>query len=236
MEQFLLYVEKLYSNFGWWALLIVAVVTALMIPTNIGVKALFNLAVSSTEKSTKLEESVKTTRIQQIERIRKVVSSLVVFVIAIVVLYLFEWIFGSKNYNFSYIISASLPTGICSMFVWALIKAIKDIGIVPVITKIAETLETSGYLSKLLASIDMDETTKKIIYEFIKDKVNKYANGDSAKVEEYLSSTSLANDVGNLIKLNGITTNIASIAQQFIEIAKSKLITTKKTEETNNAN
>lgn len=219
MEQFLMYVEKLYTTFGAWALAMIAVTFLVMIPINIGVKALFNLVI---EKKLVKNENATTT---ELERLRKMSSTVIVFIVAIVVLYLFEWIFGSKNYDFSYVLANCFPIGVCSMALWSIVKSIKQVGFEPVITWIASKLETSGHISKLLSAIDIDENVKVEIYKAIETKIK---TTDTSKVESYVN-TQLSNDVASLLKLYGITTNISTVAKQFYDVLKTKYISTEET-------
>lgn len=218
MEQFLVYVQELYTLFGWWALAIVLTTVVCMIPINKGIKYLFNRLSLSTEAKS---DDTTETKITQINRLRKVVSSICVFVVAIIVLYLFQWIFGTQNYNIEYILSNCIPIGMCAMFAWAIIKSIKEAGVLPVVSWIAEKLETTGYIDKLFENIPIDKKISESVYKMLKSKI---ATISTDETDSYFND-GLYGDITSLLDVFNITENVDSLTASIAEIIKNKFST-----------
>jgi|GEM_PF-5299542 hypothetical protein len=172
--------QKLFSIYGWWSFALVGVSFALMLPVNYGFSKLFAVAGVTALK----------------ERLRKVITSLFVFVIAGGTIAAFTVAVAKNELSFSIVYQGSIPCAILAMLVWSLYKLIRDVGIKPVLKAIADSKE----FGKRLDEIIPDPNLKNIVKEYIDQKLETVETIDLEKraVEEIQIGKELA------VKLTGL--------------------------------
>lgn len=198
MEKILDYVSQLYINFGWYFLAIVAFVTLIMIPINLLVKKLF-----SKSKST------------QMSRLCKTITQVMVFVMSGVSITIFSLIFKHK-FNFEFVLINLVPTGVCAMVLWTLIKFARDLGFRDLCVYLANNAE----VKKLLSKVKLDHSVKTAIYDSLLELVNN-TDGDNkdiviAKADEIRTRATQM--------LQGFVEQPTQLAEQFVEILQKKFI------------
>ena len=205
-------VKVLYGTYGWWSIAIVVVVMALMIPVNFGIKKAF-------EKQTD----------EKIVRLRKLISAVLVFVVAIAVLYFFEWVFGDHNYNIGYILTNCIPVALMTMVLWTIIKVIRDIGFLPFIRWISGKLSESKYFKEMYAAIEIDDKIKDTIYSALTNMIGKNTDGTTEKIDEYFNANKQV--IYNFIKSTLSCAKESADAKQVMDQFHALFTVTNKEEE-----
>lgn len=197
-EQIFTYGKQLYSWFGWWSVAIVCAVTLIMIPINLLIKKIFERAKSDS-----------------VVRIRKTISSLMVFVVAFGTLALACLIF-KMPFTFGFGLVGCVPTGALAMVVWAIIKVIVDCGIGPIISAVSK----SKSVKKLLKSTGLDKDIVNAIYHKLDELVDN-TDGENAQLV-FSKSAEIIAKAESL--LNGFTAedNVKVVAQKFLQALQKK--------------
>lgn len=196
----------LFEYFGWYSILLVVATTGIMIPINMLYKKLM--------------------KTEPLERLRKVVSALSVYVVALALIAFFTGVVVRQPITASYLFSAMLPLGLLAQVLWAIIKVIKDYGIEPILKSIAQSKEAKQWFVNLGLDEGLVNTIMTRIDNYLKN-VNVSTLDDVVAQE-----TILYQDLKN--KLAGFVDNdkIDETATKIIEQVKSKY--TNNTTETNN--
>lgn len=192
------YVMQLFTIYGWWSIALVGINFLLMIPINFGLKKAF--AKSTSESAS---------------RIRKTLSSVLVFVVAGIVITIADLIFHIK-FDISFILINCVPVGALSMIVWATYKFVRDCGGKALLNVIFK----SNSIKKLLKKLPLDNKVAVAIYNKLVDMV-KEGNGDNAEIV-VKKEQQLVNIASTL--LNGFVEveNITNVANQFVDALKLK--------------
>ena len=186
----------LFEYFGWYSILLVIGTTGLMIPLNLLYK--------------------KIMKKDSLSRLRKVVSALSVYVVALGLVAFFTGVVVKQPITASYLFSAMLPCGLLAQVLWAVIKVIKDYGIAPIVKSIAQSKEAK----KWIVDLGLDES----LVNTIMTRIDKYlANANATTFEDVVAQeTIIYQDLKN--KLAGFIDNskLDEAATKIIEQIKSK--------------
>lgn len=186
----------LFDYFGWYSILLVVATTGIMIPINMLYKKLM--------------------KTESLERLRKVVSALSVYVVALALIAFFTGVVVKEPITASYLFSAMLPCGLLAQLLWAVIKVIKDYGIEPIIKSIAQSKEAKQWF----ISLGLDEG----LVDTIMTRIDNYLkNVNASTLDDVVAQeTILYQDLKN--KLAGFVDNdkINDVATKIIEQVKSK--------------
>ena len=104
--------QLLFSHFGWYSLLLVAGTMLVMIPINILYKHIMKK--------------------ESLQRLRKTISALSVYLVAMGVVALFTWTVVKQPITFTYLVGACIPCGFLAQVLWTIVKFIRDYGVAPV--------------------------------------------------------------------------------------------------------
>lgn len=186
----------LFEYFGWYSILLVVATTGIMIPINMLYKKLM--------------------KTEPLERLRKVVSALSVYVVALALIAFFTGVVVRQPITASYLFSAMLPLGLLAQVLWAIIKVIKDYGIEPILKSITQSKEAKQWFVNLGLDEGLVNTIMTRIDNYLKN-VNASTLDDVVAQE-----TILYQDLKN--KLAGFVDNdkINDVATKIIEQVKSK--------------
>lgn len=143
----------LFEYFGLFSLLLVLGTFLLMIPLNIVYK--------------------KIMKTQSLSRLRKVLSALSVYLVAMGLIALFTAVVIKKPVTFSYVASTSLPCGFLAQTLWTIIKFVRDYGFAPLVAKATQNKEFLAQLEELGVS-------KKLV-NIILDNAQSYLNDKNIK-------------------------------------------------------
>ena len=177
MKRLLGFMTGLYHNYGWWALAIIGATTLIMIPINMLIKLCFK----------KGEENVA------LVRLRKALSSVSAYGVAIGSLYLYEWLVPEalmrtpKTFSFLVLVEDVLSTGTAAMIVWWVLKLVRDIGIKPIVLKIAESTEGKKLLNELAKKAGIKKSIVESIVEEVETVLKDCVADGSTTVEEYIA-------------------------------------------------
>lgn len=192
----------LFEYFGWYSILLVIGTTGLMIPLNLLYK--------------------KIMKKDSLSRLRKVVSALSVYVVALGLVAFFTGVVVKQSITASYLFSAMLPCGLLAQVLWAVIKVIKDYGIAPIVKSIAQSKEAK----KWIVDLGINES----LVNTIMTRIDNYLSNVNATTFEGVvaQETVIYQDLKN--KLAGFVdaTKLDEAATKILEQVKSKY-TNKKT-------
>lgn len=190
------YVAQLFTNFGWWFLAIVAVTTLVMIPLNKLIEKLFSKSNSASAS-----------------RLAKTTSQVLVFIVSGLAITIFSLILEHKV-NFEFVLVNVVPTGVCAMALWAVIKIARDLGLRDFLVYLANNAE----VDKLLSKIKINSSVKNAVYKSLKELINN-TDGDNADVV-ITKATELQNRATQM--LQGFVENPAQVATQFVTALQTK--------------
>lgn len=212
---------ELFSNFGglfkvfsYWSILLIVGVTLVMIPINLLWKKLM--------KKDKLQ------------RLRKVVSTLSVYVVALAAVAGFTWITSTGSYTFAYLSGATLSLGFCSQFLWMIIKLIRDYGFAKVAVYIAESIDWKKSLKEFGKKFNIDTKITDIIATEIENKYLADIETDAVKAFAENETAMLS---GIQQKLDGFvkTEDLQEVAKGLFEMLRDSWKATPKVEEAKTA-
>lgn len=189
--------KLLFSYFGWYSILLVIGTTLLMIPINLLYKKIMAK--------------------DNLERLRKVVSAISVYIVSLALVAFFTGVVIKAPLTAEYLFGATLPCGLLSMLLWAVIKIVRDYGILPIIKIITENKEAKKWITDLGLNSS--------VVSLIIDNINKYlSNTDTKTIEDVVAKTT---EINELIKqyISGFVTgedNIVVATNNIMEMIKSK--------------
>jgi len=185
--------NKIYSLFGLWALALVGLTFLIMIPINCGFTKLFAKGGLTEIKS----------------RTRKLISSIMVFVIAGGVIALFTIAVAKCELNFDLIYQGAIPCGLLAMLLRAAYKFIRDVGLAPFLKAIAE----SKSFDNMLKDFNLDDLSKTIIKDYIN---NKLKDIDLSQIDNLIQAENTY--ISELaIRLTGFTKDPKDIAIKLVK-------------------
>ncbi len=211
IDKVIVNIQKAYALWGWWSLLIIGLTFLIMIGVNALVKFLFRKATSS-----------------QMQGLRKALSSCSVFAVAIGVIYLFGAIdhryglCGDIQYTTGLVISNSAPVAFCAMSLWAIIKAVGRVGVLPLCKVIWDKIRKP--FQKILEQIPLDKNIRDSIFAKLDEYLSKEADTAKVTVSEYISANTVAVNRNIAVMLSGFadTATVAKCTELFINAIKEK--------------
>ena len=188
--------KLLFDYFGWFSILLVVGTTGIMIPLNILYKKLIKK--------------------DSLQRLRKLLSSLSVYVVALGIVSLFTGVVIKAPLTIQYLIGSTLACGLLAMMLWSIIKVIKDYGVAPIIKSLAQSKEAK----KALEDLGLDKN----LVGTLMSGVDSYLKSVNATTFEQVVSQELAINRDLRIKLAGFvdSSNMDKTVGQLLEIIKSK--------------
>ena len=146
MTEFSSSIKDLWQRFGWYAVLLVAATFGIMIGVNYLLKFLFRKAESA-----------------QLTALRKFLSTLSVFIVALGVMYLFNIAIDRNNgvYCFTYAMNNAITIASAAMMCWAIWKAVARVGLLPFIAWLKNRYGKE--FTEIYNAIPLDNSVKKII-------------------------------------------------------------------------
>lgn len=136
--------KLLFTYFGYWTFALILGVFLLMLPIGFAYRKLFKK--------------------DSLQRLRKVVSALSVYVVSAGLISLFTAFVIKEPLTASYIFNTALPCGFLAQFLWAIFKFVRDYGFMPLLSKIAQSKE----FANTLKSFGINEKIISIITDQVK--------------------------------------------------------------------
>jgi len=197
---------NLFDTYGWWTAAIVGATVLVMIPINLLVKACF-----------------KKTENKSLQRIRKVISGLCVYGVSIAMLYLYQAIVAKEpDYSFMLVASSFVYVGTLAMLVWAVLKAVWEIGLWPILLPIVKSVKSSKEFKELLAGYGVDKKVIDAVLAAFETIAEKKAKESGTTLEEYLAQhqVTMSEDIRQLLAVytKAESGQITDIAQKLIDI------------------
>ena len=150
MEMYLEEAKLLFENFGWCSICLVLITTCLMIPINVLYKSLFKK--------------------ESLNRLRKTISSISVFVVAFGVIAFFTGVVLKQPLTMTYLIASCSCCGSLSMVLWAFLKLLRDYGLAPILNAIAESKKAKEWLKEVGISQKLVDAVSEKVKTYMKDK------------------------------------------------------------------
>lgn len=197
LDKTLVFVEQIFSYFGWYSIALVALTTFIMIPVSLLLKKIF--------------------KSESTQRLRKTISSLLVYGVSAGVVSAYTAIFKVATITFHYLVNTAIPIALLAMLLWAIIKVVRDYGFKPLLKIISKSKAWKEGIYKL--GVD-----KKVV-DLVIAKADKYLAGINAtKAEEVIKQeTILTRQIA--AEINGFidgTVNIGEVATKLAKAVVSK--------------
>ena len=205
MTEFSSSITDLWRRFGWWAVLLVAATFGIMIGVNYLLKFLFRKAETT-----------------QMTALRKFLSTLSVFVVAIGVMYLFNIIVDNKGvYSFTYALNNAIPIASAAMMLWAIWKVIARVGLLPLFALLKNRYGKE--FTAVYNAIPLDNSVKKIILKKIEDYIADRVP-DDLDVNKYIDENDIIiyQKIQNLLEGFVDSGMLQDVSEQFLKAVKSK--------------
>lgn len=191
------YSKLLFSSFGWYSVCLVVATTLIMIPVSILLKKIF--------------------KSEGTQRLRKTISAIMVYGVALGVVAAVTAIFKLRVITFDYLISTCIPVGLLAMFLWAIIKIVRDYGFKPLLKLITK----SKAWKEGIYDLGVD---KKVVDLVIKNADEYLKDIDITKAENLLeSTTALSRKIA--IEINGFVGeegNVTEITNKLVNAILKK--------------
>ena len=142
--------KMLFERFGLYSILLVLGTTLIMIPINMLYKKLFKK--------------------ESLNRLRKTVSCLSVYLVALGLVAFFTWLVFKEPLTIEYLFSSCMSCGLLSMFLWAVIKFIRDYGLMPIWNVILANKEAKAWLKEIGLSEKLVDVISQEVKKYLKDK------------------------------------------------------------------
>lgn len=189
--------KLLFERFGWGSVVLVILTTAIMIPLNLLLKKLMNK--------------------DGLSRLRKSISAVLVFVVALGVVAFFTGVWLKQPLTIEYLCSSSINCGILAMLLWGVIKIVLDYGWAPIWEAVLANKEAKAWLKEVGIS-------NKLV-DAVTDKVKSYMKEKKIlTLEEYLQKESEI--IGQLrLQVAGFVTseNVHKTITNILQPIKKKL-------------
>lgn len=150
--------KMLFEHFGWYSLLLVLATTLIMIPINMLYKKLFKK--------------------DNLDRLRKTISCLSVYLVALGLVAFFTGVVLKETITIDYLVASSMNCGLLSMFLWAVIKFVRDYGVLPIANMVLENKKAKAWLKEL----GVPEKLVEVLTDEVKSKM-----GNKPTLEQYLA-------------------------------------------------
>lgn len=188
--------KLLFQNFGWFSIVLVLATTLLMIPLNMLYK--------------------KIMKNEKIERLRKTISCVSVYLIAMALVAILTAIVR-KPMSFAYLVGGATSCGFLSMVLWAIIKLLRDYGWRPFVKKLATSKEAKKWLKDLGISEGLLDLVNSKLDNFIKEH-------NIVSLDDYVrNEINMASQIRT--QLNGFVANdkINDLVNSILQPVKQKL-------------
>lgn len=203
-EKIIEYVMNLFTLYGWWFIALVGATFGIMLLVNWGIKKAFSKATS-----------------EQAQRIRKVVSSLCVYIVAGIVIVIANLI-TKHSFDFNFVLVNCIPVGALAMVVWAIVKVVRDLGF----SKLIELIAKSKTIKNLLAKLPIDKEVANTIYDKLIDAIDE-SKGDNAEIVA-TKETELLSMASSMLSGFVDAEQISTTAQGIVDALKIKFNVVKK--------
>lgn len=205
-EKIIDYVSNLFAIYGWWFVALVMSTFAIMLLVNWLLTKAFSKATTDA-----------------LQRLRKTLSTLCVYVVASIVIIVANAIM-KHPFDIKFILINCVPVGALSMVVWAVVKVVRDLGF----SKLIELIAKSNTIKSMLKKLPIDTEIATTIYNKLLKSIEE-SKGDNAQIVEQKEHELL--DMASSM-LNGFISaeNISTIAQGIVDALKVKFNETKKGE------
>lgn len=205
-EKIIDYVSNLFAIYGWWFVALVMSTFAIMLLVNWLLTKAFSKATTDA-----------------LQRLRKTLSTLCVYVVASTVIIVANAIM-KHPFDIKFVLINCVPVGALAMVVWAIVKVVRDLGF----SKLIELIAKSNTIKSMLKKLPIDTEIATTIYNKLLKSIEE-SKGDNAQIVEQKEYELL--DMASSM-LNGFISaeNISTIAQGIVDALKVKFNETKKGE------
>lgn len=189
--------KMLFEHFGWYSLLLVLFTTLIMMPVNLLYK--------------------KIMKKESLDRLRKTISCLSVYLISLGLVAFCTGVILKETLTFDYLLTSCTSCGLLSMLLWAVIKFVRDYGLLPLVNVILSNKEAKKWLKEVGISDALVGVINANIKEYMKSK-------NIVSLDDYVKNElNIANQIR--IQLNGFVANekINEAVNNILQPIKAKL-------------
>lgn len=203
-EKIIDYVSILFAIYGWWFVALVISTFAIMLLVNWLLTKAFSKATTDA-----------------LQRLRKTLSTLCVYVVASIVIIVANAIM-KHPFDIKFILINCVPVGALSMVVWAVVKIVRDLGF----SKLIELIAKSKTIKNLLAKLPIDKEVANTIYDKLIDAIDE-SKGDNAEIVA-TKETELLSMASSMLSGFVDAEQISTTAQGIVDALKIKFNVVKK--------
>lgn len=203
-EKIIDYVSNLFAIYGWWFVALVMSTFAIMLLVNWLLTKAFSKATTDA-----------------LQRLRKTLSTLCVYVVASIVIIVANAIM-KHPFDIKFILINCVPVGALSMVVWAVVKIVRDLGF----SKLIELIAKSKTIKNLLAKLPIDKEVANTIYDKLIDAIDE-SKGDNAEIVA-TKETELLSMASSMLSGFVDAEQISTTAQGIVDALKIKFNVVKK--------
>lgn len=203
-EKIIDYVSNLFAIYGWWFVALVMSTFAIMLLVNWLLTKAFSKATTDA-----------------LQRLRKTLSTLCVYVVASIVIIVANAIM-KHPFDIKFILINCVPVGALAMVVWAIVKVVRDLGF----SKLIELIAKSKTIKNLLAKLPIDKEVANTIYDKLIDAINE-SKGDNAEIVA-TKETELLSMASSMLSGFVEAEQISTTAQGIVDALKIKFNVVKK--------
>lgn len=203
-EKIIDYVSNLFAIYGWWFVALVMSTFAIMLLVNWLLTKAFSKATTDA-----------------LQRLRKTLSTLCVYVVASIVIIVANAIM-KHPFDIKFILINCVPVGALSMVVWAVVKIVRDLGF----SKLIELIAKSKTIKKLLAKLPIDKEVANTIYDKLIDAIDE-SKGNNAEIVA-TKETELLSMASSMLSGFVDAEQISTTAQGIVDALKIKFNVVKK--------
>lgn len=203
-EKIIDYVSNLFAIYGWWFVALVMSTFAIMLLVNWLLTKAFSKATTDA-----------------LQRLRKTLSTLCVYVVASIVIIVANAIM-KHPFDIKFVLINCVPVGALSMVVWAVVKIVRDLGF----SKLIELIAKSKTIKNLLAKLPIDKEVANTIYDKLIDAIDE-SKGDNAEIVA-TKETELLSMASSMLSGFVEAEQISTTAQGIVDALKIKFNVVKK--------
>ena len=209
LRDFVANLKLAYHSFGWWCIALIVATFLIMIGVNCFLKWIFRKTQSSTLRT-----------------LRKRLSTVCVYLVAMVVIYIYS-IFDSSeklDYNFGFVVSNAGPIAIAAMIIWWLCK-FGWFGIRVLFGKLWRVGKNK--FKELLEKIPLDPILREPLFKALDDYLTANSEAANLAIDKYImaNETNINRKIATMLTgLVDDSKEVAALTSKFLAVAKSKYV------------
>lgn len=169
---------SLFEIYGYYSILLIAVVILLMTPINIVLKKVMNN--------------------QSTERLRKTVAYIAVYILSGVIIAVSSYVMDI-GLSYNYVTGSALALGFCAQFSYEILKLVRDYGFNKVFNYIIGKIKDTNMINEISSKYNIDKNIIKFVINMMNIELDKDVDAQFTADSEFIRdlNTKLVNFVGS---------------------------------------